>query len=68
MIDFSLRRSKSWMWPFSHIFAELGSIEGSESFTNVKLWRSCVRLMKAFSNANNVHIDVNRIGKQVMSE
>ena len=61
MIDFSLRQGKSWVWPFSNICDDLGSVKGSESFTNVKLWRSCIRLMKAFFN---VQIDINKRGKE----
>ena len=41
------------MWPFSNIFEELGGVEGSKSYINVKLWRSCIRLMKAFRNTTN---------------
>ena len=41
------------MRPFSNIFEELGGVEGSKSYINVKLWRSCIRLMKAFFNTTN---------------
>ena len=43
------------MWPFNNIFEELGRVEGSESYIIVKLWRSCIRLMKAFPSATNVN-------------
>ena len=38
------------MWPFNNILEELGSVEGSKLYINVKLWRSSIRLMKAFLN------------------
>ena len=41
------------MRPFSNIFEELGGDEGSKSYINVKIWRSCIRLMKAFFNTTN---------------
>ena len=43
------------MWAFNNIFEELGGVEGSKSYINVKLWRSCIRLMKAFLNTTNVY-------------
>ena len=43
------------MWPFNNILEELGGVEGSKSYINVKLWRSCIRLMKAFLNTTNVY-------------
>ena len=43
------------MWLFNNIFRELGFVEGSESYIIVRLWRSCIGLMKAFLSATNVY-------------